>query len=137
MATLLCHIRIQAGSEAKFEKLARELHAATHAEETGCRRYEYWRAAQPRLYYALLAFDDFHAFLAHQTSDHHEDRSPALGKVIEDIRLEWVDPVEGASDLPRTAAQDVPDGADELVRQYHEMYAPTIQDWWRVESGHG
>ncbi len=130
MATILCHIRIREGSEADFEALIRDLHQKTHAEEPGCRRYEYWRGADPRLYYALLAFDDFHAFLHHQTSDHHEAASPALGKAIEDIRLEWVDPVGGASELPPTRLQDLPADANELMKRYHELYAAQTQDWW-------
>jgi quinol monooxygenase YgiN len=129
MATILAHIRVHEGREREFEALVRELHAATSAEP-GKRQYEYWRAATPRLYYCLLAFDDFHAFLAHQTSDHHEAASPKLGELIEKMRLEWVDPVQGASDLPPTAAQPLPPGADALTARYHALFAPTLQDWW-------
>jgi quinol monooxygenase YgiN len=130
MATILAHIQVHPGRERDFEAIARDLHAATR-DEPGSRHYEYWRAAKPGLYYCLLAFEDFHAFLAHQTSDHHERASPALGELIERIRLEWVDPVAGASRLPPTRMQTLPDGADELTARYHELFAATLQDWWQ------
>ena len=134
MATILAHIQIHAGREHDFEALIRELHTAT-LSESGQRHYEYWRSATPRLYYCLLAFDDFHAFLAHQTSDHHESASPKLGDLIEKIRLEWVDPGQGASDLPPTELPPLPDGADELSARYHALFAPTLQEWWNPLRG--
>ena len=130
MATILAHIRVKEGSEAAFEALAADLYRATHESETAVRRYEYWRGTEPRLYYSLLAFDDFHGFLAHQTSDHHEEASPRLGEMIEDIRLEWVDPLGEASDLPPTEPQDAPEGADELTRRYAKLFAARKAPWW-------
>jgi quinol monooxygenase YgiN len=130
MATILAHIRVKPGTEATFEGIARRLHRATHETETGVLRYEYWRGAEPRSYYALLSFDDFRTFIVHQTSDHHEAASPAIGEVVEALRLEWVDPVRGASDLPRTESQEVPADADELTRAYSNRFAAEIADWW-------
>jgi len=129
MATILAHIQVHPGSERAFEALARELRAAT-LSEPGMRHYDYWRSATPGLYYCLLAFDDFHAFLAHQTSDHHETASPKLAELIREMRLEWVDPVGGASDLPPTERQPLPEGADARTVRYHELFAPAIRDWW-------
>lgn len=131
MATILAHITVREGSEERFESIARELYARTHREESGVRHYEYWRGADPRTYYTLLAFDDHRTFIEHQTSGHHEDASPALGEVIEGMRLEWVDPIAGASDLPPTEAQDAPADADELTRAYTERFAAQVADWWR------
>ena len=116
--------------EARFEALVSELHEAT-ARESGKRHYDYFRSAEPGLYYCLLAFDDFHAFLAHQTSEHHEKASPQLGELIAKMRLEWVDPVQGASELPPTDMQALPDDADELTTRYHQLFAATLQDWWQ------
>jgi quinol monooxygenase YgiN len=130
MATILAHIQIHPGRERDFEDLVRELHRAT-SFEPGKRHYEYWRAAEPGLYYCLLAFDDFHAFLEHQTSDHHEEASPRLGELISKMQLEWVDPVQSASDLPPTEMQALPGGADELTTRYHKLFAPNLQDWWQ------
>jgi len=129
MATILAHIQVKAGSEQDFEATARDLYQAT-ADEPGKRYYEYWRAATPGLYYCLLAFDDFNAFLEHQTSDHHESASPRLGELIEQLRLEWVDPVLGASPLPATDSQPLAGDADELTTQYHELFGVEMQDWW-------
>ena len=58
--------------------------------------------------------------------------SPArLGELMEDVRLEWVDPVQGASPLPPTANQPVPEDANELTVRYHRLFAAKLQDWWQ------
>ena len=76
MATLLAHIRVRPGKEVQFERIAEELHRATHEREANVRRYEYWRGAEPSTYYALESFDDLAGFVAHQTSEHHEAARP-------------------------------------------------------------
>ncbi len=135
MATILAHITVRPGKEAQFEAIARDLYAGSHGNETGLRSYEYWRGADQRTYYTLLAFDDHRAFIDHQTSDHHETASPLLGPVIESIRLEWVDPVAGASPLPPTEHQAAPEGADELTLDYTDRYAAQVADWWQALRG--
>ena len=130
MATLLAHITVAAGSEARFEGIARDLFVRTHADEPDVLRYEYWRGGDERTYYTLLSFPDHRAFIAHQTSDHHEVASPEIGKVVESIRLEWVDPIAGACELPPTDAQTAPDGADDLTAKYSETFAAQVADWW-------
>jgi len=130
MATILAHITVRPGAEERFEQVARSLYEATHANETRVRRYEYWRGADERTYYTLLSFDSFVGFLEHQTSDHHEGASPALGELIEGLRLEWVDPIEGSSPLVPTTAQTLPDGATELMQKYSIRFAPQVADWW-------
>jgi quinol monooxygenase YgiN len=131
MATLLAHIKVHPGMEARFEAVAASLHAATHGTETRVRRYEYYRGAAPGSYYSLLAFDDFLGFLEHQTSDHHEGASPELGQLIAEFRLEWLDPVGGASGLGSTDMQDLPADADDLTRAYHDLFAADVQAWWK------
>lgn len=130
MATLLAHITIKPGKEAEWEDICRRLHADSHGSEPGLRRYEYWRGAEPRTYYTLLAFDDHRSFIAHQTSDHHETESPKIGACVESLRLEFVDPVQGASDLPPTEHQSAPDGADELTTKYTDRFAAQVAEWW-------
>ena len=130
MATLLAHIRVIEGAEVRFEALARQLFHSTKTLEPGVRLYEYWRSSEPRQYYAIVAFDDFNTFIAHQVSDHHEQASAVLGSVVESIRLEWVDPVGGASELLPTQMQPPPPDADELTRLYHDRFAAQIADWW-------
>jgi len=130
MATLLAHITVKPGCEAQFESIARTLYDRTHADEPDVVRYEYWRGGTPRTYYTLLSFVDHRSFIAHQTSDHHEDASPRIGECVADLRLEWVDPVDGAADLARTDMQTAPDGADELTQRYTERFAADVAEWW-------
>ena len=130
MATILAHLRVKLGEEERFEGIIRELYAASQAKDRGLRHYQYWRGAEPRTYYCLLAYDDHRSFVAHQTSAHHESAAPLFREVFEDQRLEWVDPVAGASDLPPTEVQDPPDGADELTVTYTRRFAAEIADWW-------
>ncbi len=129
MATILAHIKVFAGREQAFEDVIRPLYASTHQLEPDCRRYEYWRGADPGTYYCLLSFSDFLGFMAHQTSDHHE--APEFGPLIERIRLEWVDPVEGASDLARTEARALPADAAPLMHEYARRFPVEVADWWR------
>lgn len=135
MATLLAHITVRPGREAAFEAIARELYAGSHGNEPGLRYYEYWRGAEERTYYTLLAFDDHRAWIEHQVSDHHEAASPQLQPIIEAIKLEFVDPVAGASPLPSTEFQDAPLDADELTATYTERFAAVIADWWSPLRG--
>ncbi|MFN3258277.1 MAG: putative quinol monooxygenase [Ilumatobacter sp.] len=130
MATMLAHVTIKSGMEERWETICRRLYAATHASEPAMRRYEYWRGSAPRSYYVHLSFDDHRAFIVHQVSDHHETESPHIGQCLESFRLEFVDPVSGASDLAPTDAQDAPADADELTRSYTERFAAQVADWW-------
>lgn len=131
MASILAQICVKEGSEATFEAIARRLHDATHREEKGVLRYEYWRGSQPRTYYTLLSVDDFRTFIAHQTSGHHEAASAELRGVVEAIRLEWVDPIQGASDLPATESQEIADDANDLTRAYAVRFAAEVAPWWQ------
>jgi quinol monooxygenase YgiN len=132
MATILAHITVRPGGEERFEAIACALYERTHRDEIGVRHYEYWRGADPRTYYTLLSFDDHRTFIVHQTSDHHEEASAGLGEVIEGMRLEWVDPIVGASDLPPTETQEAPAGADELTLAYTDRFTAAVADWWRA-----
>lgn len=131
MATILAHITIREGHETRFEACARQMFESTHAHESGVRQYQYWRGAEPRRYYTLLAFDDYRAFIAHQTSEHHEGAAAELRAVIEDIRLEWVDPIEGASPLPPTEHLAPAADASDLAKTYSESYRAQIAAWWQ------
>ena len=50
--------------------------------------------------------------------------------MIESLRLEWVDPVPGASALPPTEMQSAPADADALTADYTDRFAAVIADWW-------
>lgn len=135
MATLLAHITIKAGQENRFEELAREMYTETHGNEMDVRRYEYWRGAEPRTYYCLESFADLGRFLDHQASAHHEGVGPELRDVIESMRLEWVDPIAGASPLVPTNDQEPQTGATELKREKHQRFSRISADWWSVLRG--
>lgn len=128
MATILAHIKIFAGREQQFEDIIKPLYEATHRLEPDCRRYEYWRGAEPGRYYCLLSFRDFTAFMEHQASDHHE--APDFPALLEEIRLEWLDPIQGASDLVTTRPQALPDDASALMKEYAKSHEVQVQDWW-------
>ncbi len=131
MATILAHVTVKPGKERQWEQTARSLYRGTHDTETAVRRYEYWRGAEPRTYYVLLSFDDYLGFLAHQTADHHEDQVGAIGDAVESMRLEWLDPVAGASPLAPTEMQEPGPDAGELVRRYARSHAAEVQAWWQ------
>ena len=130
MSTILAHIVIRAGKEDEFEALASKLHAASHADEENLRAYGYWRAAEPRHYYTLLAFDDYLGFLEHQTSEHHESAGPSLRECIESMTLEFVDPIEGASKLAPSNPQAFPADAPPLMTRYASKIPAAVADWW-------
>jgi quinol monooxygenase YgiN len=130
MATILAHIRIKPGCEARYEELASELYRQTHAKETKVRRYEVFRGAEPGSYYTLLSFDDYVGFLEHQSSDHHEDFGAAWRDLVAGVELQWVDPVQTASTLSPTATQPAPADAPELMRTYAERMPAQVAEWW-------
>jgi quinol monooxygenase YgiN len=135
MATILAHIRVTPGTAARYEQLAADLYRDTHASETGVRYYEHWRGAEPDTYYTLLAFEDYRAFLRHQTSPHHADFAVNIRGVIAELRLEWVDPVPGASALGPTRPQNPPADADEDVRATAARYPAVPAEWWGNVTG--
>jgi len=126
MATLLAHLKIIPGKEAEFETVARMLHAET-VKEPDCTRYEFYRGAEPGHYYCMENFKNFRAFLEHQASPHHE--AAPLGALIDAIRVEWIDPVQGASTFGPTDHQPAPEGATEIYRTYATKYFFTTK-WW-------
>ncbi len=132
MATLLVHIRVKPGTEARFEAAARGLYHATHANETKMRHYEYWRGREPGQYYAFLSFDDYNGFLDHQSSEHHENPDSGLGESMAELDHEWLDPVGGASPLVPTNMQELGADANESARRYHETMPAEVQEWWQA-----
>ena len=53
--------------------------------------------------------------------------------MIEEMDLEWIDPIQGASDLAATDSQEMPDDASDLMRQYAENMPVDMQDWWLAQ----
>jgi quinol monooxygenase YgiN len=135
MASILAHIVIHEGKEAEFEMLAAKMFAASHATEENLRAYGYWRAAEPQHYYTLLGFDDYMGFMEHQSSDHHEGGAIALRACIASIRLEWLDPVPGASKLSASNPQTIPDDASDVVKRYAKAMPVQVAQWWKPLRG--
>jgi len=130
MATLLCHITINPGKEQEFEAVIKEMYRRTHAEEPGCVRYEYYRAAQAGKYYCLLSFADRLAFLEHQVSEYHEGFDFAA--MIASLDMEWVDPVGQGSPLRPTEVDTLPRVVDDAIRAAAKRYPVHVQDWWQA-----
>ena len=130
IATFLAHITVRPGHEAAFEQAARRLWHRSHADEPELVRYEYWRGAEPRTYSTMASFRSYDAFIAHQVSDHHLAALPELRATIESIRIEWVDPVAGASDLAPTEPGTADAHDTELVADYRRRYPLDMPDWW-------
>ncbi len=130
MATILAHITIKPGMEARMEAMAKALYPASHDNETHVRRYEYWRGQAERTYYTLLSFDDYVGFLEHQASAHHERLTAGFGDIIESFHLEWLDPIQGGSPLVPTANMAPPADATDLMRTYAGSMPAEVADWW-------
>ena len=52
--------------------------------------------------------------------------------VVSRIELEWLDPLEGATDLGPTLPQELPDDADELTRSKQAGHPLVVQAWWQA-----
>lgn len=130
MATLLAHIKIRPGLEARWEELCDQLYQDTYANETDVHLYQVWRGEEEGTYYFLESFSDFNAFLKHQASDHHEAAAPVIEEVFDHWRLEWVDPVPAASSLGPTNMTPLSPTATELEKRFHEQFAVHVQEWW-------
>ena len=129
MTTLLAHIRIKPGKEAKWEAIIADMVAQTAATETGVLRYEYWKGQAENMYYCLLSFDDKWAFYRHQMSEHHEGHD--FADVLAGIELEYLDPVQGSGGgLPATLDAPLPDDADQAMRTAQERFPLSIPAWW-------
>ncbi|MGI9623797.1 MAG: putative quinol monooxygenase [Acidimicrobiales bacterium] len=129
MATLLAHVQVIEGMEDHWEEIARTVFAATHENEPACRSYEYWRGSAPGSYYVLLSFDDFDGFMTHQVADYHHNAG--FGDCFAGFKLEFIDPVDGASELPRTATSGAhqPDKG-ELWNEYVDKHSEETPSWW-------
>ncbi|HIG44615.1 MAG: antibiotic biosynthesis monooxygenase family protein [bacterium] len=128
MTTILAHIEIKPGKEEKFEAIMQDMVARTFAEESGVLRYEYFKGQKENFYYCLLAFKDKWSFFRHQNSDHHEGHD--FGDVLLSIKLEYLDPVEGASPLPHTEDPPLTEEMDEGMKKAQALYPTTIASWW-------
>ena len=131
MTTILAHIEIHDGKEAKWEAIMKDMVAETMKED-GVLRYEYFKAQKPNAYYCLLAFRDKWAFYQHQNSDHHEGHD--FADVLKSISLEYLDPVEAASPLPHTEDPELTEQMDAGMKSAQKSYPTAMADWWKLRQ---
>ena len=129
MATLMVRLQVRPGMETRFEAMITELVDQTLAHETGVIRYEYWKGQAPRTWYAFLSFTSKIAFFTHQDADYH--RNQPYDDCVESMQLEWLDPVNGASPLPRTVNPPLPAGTPPNLVEWEQRSPIQLADWWR------
>ena len=129
VSTLLAHVKIKQGFEDHWEAIAQKVFSATHDNEVGCVRYEYWRGSKPRTYYVLLSFQSFDDFMIHQVADYHHNTD--FRDCFEDFTLEWVDPLENASPLTQsdTSGKTSVDKG-EVWNNYVRNHSSETPEWW-------
>jgi len=130
MASFIVRIGVKAGCETEFERIVSDIYVATHRDEPGCRRYEYWRCQTPGHYYCLLSFDRYEDFLIHQTSDHHEKDAKRLVEIIDTFEMEWLDPMLLQGGLKPTVKAGPPQDADDLTKHYASQFEVQVAQWW-------
>ena len=132
MTSLLAHIKIKPGKEEKWEAIMADMVEQTFTHETGVRRYEYWKGQEENAYYCLLSFDDKAAFYRHQMSDHHEGHD--FGDVLAGIRLEYLDPVQGAGGGLAPTVDAPVDTGDAAMATAQERFPLDIPAWWEARK---
>jgi len=130
LATFLAHIKVHEGKEKRFEEIAKDLFSATHENEDDVVRYEYWRGSENQTYYTSASFKDYLGFLKHQVSSHHEELASELREITTEIKIEWIDPIQGASQLVETNHQAPTSELGELATSYSERLPANAQPWW-------
>ena len=128
MATMLAHIKIRDGAEQKWEEIMKFLVDNTLEHESEVVRYEYWKGSEPNHWYGLLSFTSKEAFFVHQDADYH--RSPDFDACIEEMKLEFVDPVQTASPLAPTENQPLREDAPDGLKEWENITPVQMADWW-------
>lgn len=79
MMTFIARMQVKPGKETQFEDLARQLTAKVHAEEPGCKAYEFFRLPGTERGYAVFeSFVDEAAEEAHRDTPHFHQLAPPL-----------------------------------------------------------
>ena len=134
MSTLLAEAKLKPGYEDFFEEIARAVFSSTHENESAVIRYEYFRGTDDRTYFVLLSFEDFDGFMTHQVADYHHNVD--FMDCFEDFRLQWLDPVDGASPLAQSQTEGTIDSKKgDIWNQYVENHSEKAPDWWIPQRG--
>src|SRR5258708_27967113 len=78
MIDIIATQRVNAGMEEAFEALTRELTANALSRDSGCLRYEWYRADAPQTYILVERWADQAAVQAHLSADHLAALMPRL-----------------------------------------------------------
>ena len=129
MSTLLAKAKLKPEFEDFFENIARKVFRSTHDNEPAVVRYEYFRGTDERTYYVLLSFENFDGFMKHQVADYHHNVD--FMDCFEEFRLEWLDPLNGASRLVESETEGAVDPSnDDLWNNYVKNHSETTPKWW-------
>jgi len=129
MATLMVRLKVRAGREQAFEEMITTLVDNTLTHETEVIRYEYWKGQEPLTWYAFLSFTGKPGFFTHQDADYH--RNQPYDANIESMQMEWLDPVEGASPLPRTLNTPLPKNTPAHIAEWENRSPIQPAAWWQ------
>jgi quinol monooxygenase YgiN len=77
--SIVATIKVNAGQEAQFEAIARQLVAAVNANEPGCLLYTLNRGDDPRTYVFMERYRDEDAVKAHRATEHFRNCGKAMG----------------------------------------------------------
>lgn len=127
MTTMMCQLLIREGMEKAYEELQRKMYEPTINGEHN-RLYHTFRTENPREYFCLMSFDDYAAFIRHETSPHHEMVDWFV--YIEDIKFHWLEPLEGASSLTAHTDYQVIRNPTPLEQKYISLFQIKRADWW-------
>ena len=129
MSTLLAKAKLKPEFEDFFEDIARKVFRSTHDNESAVVRYEYYRGTDERTYYVLLSFENFDGFMTHQVADYHHNVD--FMDCFEEFRLEWLDPINGASPLVESETEGTVDTSRaHLWNNYVKNHSETTPKWW-------
>ena len=129
MSTVLAKAKLKPEFEDFFADIARKVFRSTHANESAVVRYEYYRGTDERTYYVLLSFENFDGFMTHQVADYHHNVD--FMDCFEEFRLEWLDPINGASPLVESETEGAVDPSnDDLWNNYVKNHSETTPKWW-------
>lgn len=129
MATLMVRLKVKPGQEERFENMITTLVDNTLSKESEVIRYEYWKGQEPLTWYAFLSFTGKTGFFTHQDADYH--RNQPYDECIESMQMEWLDPVDGASPLPRTQNPPLPAGTRPEIAEWEHRSPIQIAAWWQ------
>lgn len=128
MLTLMSVHTVAPGREEEYEKIQRHLADCTWREEPETIRYEHFRGTKRGQYISILTFKDMETFLDHQMADYHDEVN--WDGLFVEHEMQWLDPLQGANDLPPTDVEPLPADTSAQRRAYAAMLPAEKPSWW-------